>query len=52
MSGTGSCVFAAFERAEQAERVAARVPDRWSSFVARGLNRSPLHQLLQQRRLQ
>src|SRR5579862_5644685 len=52
MSGTGSCVFAAFEKPEQAERVAARVPDRWSSFVARGLNRSPLHQLLQRWRLQ
>ena len=47
MSGTGSCVFAAFDSAEQAERVAARVPDRWSSFVARGLNRSPLHEQLQ-----
>jgi 4-diphosphocytidyl-2-C-methyl-D-erythritol kinase len=47
MSGTGSCVFAAFETPEQAERVAARVPDRWSGFVARGLNRSPLHELLQ-----
>lgn len=52
MSGTGSCVFAAFDTPEQAERVAARVPDRWSSFVARGLNRSPLHELLQQQRLQ
>ncbi len=52
MSGTGSCVFAAFDTAAQAERVAARVPDRWSSFVARGLSRSPLHQLLQQQRLQ
>ena len=52
MSGTGSCVFAAFEKPEQAERVAARVPDRWSSFVARGLNRSPLHELLQRWRLQ
>jgi 4-diphosphocytidyl-2-C-methyl-D-erythritol kinase len=52
MSGTGSCVFAAFEAPELAERVAARVPDRWSSFVARGLNRSPLQQLLTRRRLQ
>jgi 4-diphosphocytidyl-2-C-methyl-D-erythritol kinase len=48
MSGTGSCVFAAFEAAEHAERVAARVPERWSSFVARGLNRSPLHARLAQ----
>ena len=46
MSGTGACIFASFERAVDAERVAARVPDRWSSFVARGLNRSPLHVML------
>jgi 4-diphosphocytidyl-2-C-methyl-D-erythritol kinase len=52
MSGTGSCVFVMFDRVEQAERVAARVPDEWSSFVARGLNRSPLHELVRERRLQ
>jgi 4-diphosphocytidyl-2-C-methyl-D-erythritol kinase len=46
MTGTGSCIFADFERAADAERIAARVPDRWRSFVARGLNRSPLHALL------
>ena len=42
LSGTGSSVFMAFERAAEAERVAARVPDEWTSFVARGVNRSPL----------
>lgn len=42
MSGTGACVFAAFADAPGAERVAARVPDGWRSFVARGVNRSPL----------
>ena len=42
LSGTGSCVFARFESAAQAERIAARVPDEWTSFVARGVNRSPL----------
>jgi 4-diphosphocytidyl-2-C-methyl-D-erythritol kinase len=46
MSGTGACIFAGFERVEDAERMAARVPDRWNSFVARGLNRSPLHAML------
>ncbi len=46
MTGTGSCIFAAFERWEEAERIAARVPDHWSSFVARGLPRSPLHAML------
>ncbi|HXW74193.1 MAG TPA: 4-(cytidine 5'-diphospho)-2-C-methyl-D-erythritol kinase [Steroidobacteraceae bacterium] len=43
LSGTGSCVFTARESAADAERLAAQVPDRWRSFVARGLNTSPLH---------
>jgi 4-diphosphocytidyl-2-C-methyl-D-erythritol kinase len=47
LTGTGSCVFTACARAADAERLAARVPDRWASFVARGLNRSPLHEQLQ-----
>jgi 4-diphosphocytidyl-2-C-methyl-D-erythritol kinase len=46
LSGTGACVFAACGSAIEAERLAARVPDRWTSYVARGLNRSPLHELL------
>ena len=50
MTGTGACIFAGFERAEDAERVAARVPDRWRSFVARGLNHSPLHAMLRMAR--
>lgn len=46
LSGTGSCVFKAFDSAAAAERVAARVPDEWRSFVARGVNRSPLEAAL------
>ena len=42
LTGTGSCVFAKFARAVDAERVAARVPDAWRAFVARGINESPL----------
>jgi 4-diphosphocytidyl-2-C-methyl-D-erythritol kinase len=42
LTGTGSCVFAKFARAAEAERVAARVPDVWRSWVARGLDTSPL----------
>ena len=42
LTGTGSCIFASFERAADAERVAARVPDTWRGYVARGLDRSPL----------
>jgi 4-diphosphocytidyl-2-C-methyl-D-erythritol kinase len=46
LTGTGSCIFASFERAADAERIAARVPDSWRSFVARGLDRSPLQAAL------
>jgi 4-diphosphocytidyl-2-C-methyl-D-erythritol kinase len=42
LTGTGSCVFAKFARPEDAERVAARVPDTWRAWVARGVNQSPL----------
>jgi 4-diphosphocytidyl-2-C-methyl-D-erythritol kinase len=42
LTGTGSCVFATYESAIEAERLAARVPDRWKSVVARGLNPSPV----------
>jgi len=43
LTGTGSCIFASFEREQDAQRIAVRVPDRWGAFVARGLDRSPLH---------
>jgi len=43
LTGTGSCIFASFATAIEAERVAARVPDCWRAFVARGLNVSPVH---------
>lgn len=42
LTGTGGCVFAAFATEADAQAVAARVPDHWDSFVARGVNRSPL----------
>ena len=50
LTGTGSCVFASFATAPEAERLAARVPDRWRSVVARGLNVSPLRERLRQGR--
>ena len=42
LTGTGSSVFAKFSRAADAERIAARVPDVWRAFVARGIDESPL----------
>ena len=49
LTGTGSCIFAACASAAEAERIAARVPDRWRSFVARGVNVSPVLARLGQR---
>jgi len=46
LTGTGSCIFASCATAIEAERIAARVPDEWASFVARGLNISPAHRSL------
>ena len=46
LTGTGSCIFAPCESAIEAERIAARVPDRWRTFVARGLNESPMREML------
>jgi 4-diphosphocytidyl-2-C-methyl-D-erythritol kinase len=46
LTGTGSCVFGVCTSAADAKRVAAQVPDGWTSFVARGLNTSPVHEQL------
>jgi 4-diphosphocytidyl-2-C-methyl-D-erythritol kinase len=46
LTGTGACLFAPFATAIDAERVAAQVPERWTSFVARALNTSPVHEQL------
>ncbi|KAB2926563.1 MAG: 4-(cytidine 5'-diphospho)-2-C-methyl-D-erythritol kinase [Candidatus Contendobacter sp.] len=49
LTGTGACVFAAFSDAPGAERVLAGLPTGWTGFVARGCNRSPLHEYLARR---
>ena len=46
MSGTGSCVFAPFATESAAREAASRVPAEWDRFVARGINRSPVHEAL------
>ena len=52
MSGTGASVFASFESESQANEVLQKIRQNpatasWTCFVARGLNRSPLHQVLE-----
>ncbi len=43
MTGTGSCIFAEFDGQERAQDVLVKLPPKWTGFVARGLNRSPLY---------
>jgi len=42
LTGTGAGVFLPCRTERHARRVGSRVPERWQSFVARGLNRSPM----------
>lgn len=42
MTGTGSCVFARFDSATEAETVLENVPGHWQAFTAKGCNESPL----------
>jgi len=42
LTGTGACVFAAFATQDEALQAMQQLPDDWSAFVAKGLNRSPL----------
>jgi 4-diphosphocytidyl-2-C-methyl-D-erythritol kinase len=46
MTGTGACVFAAFDSAEDAQHVLAQAPKNLPGFIAQGINRSPLYNLL------
>jgi 4-diphosphocytidyl-2-C-methyl-D-erythritol kinase len=46
MTGSGSSVFAAFGSEREARAVLERLPPTMSGFVARGLDRHPLHQLV------
>ncbi|HYE34842.1 4-(cytidine 5'-diphospho)-2-C-methyl-D-erythritol kinase [Methylocaldum sp.] len=46
LTGTGACVFATFADETDARAAAIALERDWSVFVARGMNRSPLHQAL------
>jgi len=48
MTGTGASVFAMFETQQEARDVSAGLPDKWSCFVAKAVNQSPLLARLQQ----
>lgn len=46
LTGTGACVFAAFSDESSARQACAALGRNWAVFVAKGLNRSPLHDAL------
>jgi 4-diphosphocytidyl-2-C-methyl-D-erythritol kinase len=46
MTGTGACVFAAFDNKASAEAVLAKTPNTLNGFVACAINHSSVHKLL------
>jgi len=46
MTGSGACVFSAFEHEHQADEVLAQVPSRWNGWKARAMQVHPLAHLL------
>lgn len=42
MTGTGACVFSQFTSENEAREVQSKLPDGIESFVAKGINQSPL----------
>jgi 4-diphosphocytidyl-2-C-methyl-D-erythritol kinase len=46
LTGTGACIYAAFGSKNEAQIVFAKRPEHLKGFIAKGINRSPLHQCL------
>lgn len=46
MTGSGGCVFAAFEERQAAQRVIDELPEGMHGFVARGLDRHPMRETI------
>ncbi|TCP97809.1 4-diphosphocytidyl-2-C-methyl-D-erythritol kinase [Cricetibacter osteomyelitidis] len=46
LTGTGACVFAEFDNKKDAQAVFAVKPEKFTGFIAKGLNHSPLHQMI------
>lgn len=47
LTGTGACVFAEFDDEKSAQAVFKIKPEKFTGFVAKGLNVSPLHSMLE-----
>lgn len=48
LTGTGACLFLAFENQQDAERVKISTPEKWQAWVCQGCNTSPTHYALNQ----
>ena len=48
LTGTGACLFLAFDSIDDAERVRASAPEKWQTWICRGRNTSPTHDVLDQ----
>ena len=46
MTGTGASVFCSFDSKSEAQHVLSKLPEQWTGFVAKGVNRSPVHEQL------
>ena len=44
LTGTGACVFAAFDNREKAEKAYSELSEKWDGFVAKGMNQTPLRE--------
>jgi len=42
LTGTGACVFAAFDKKNEAEKALSELSKKWAGFVARGMNQTAL----------
>lgn len=51
LTGTGACIFAAFESQQEATALLHKIPAGITGFVARGLNQSPARKLLTQEKI-
>ncbi len=42
LTGTGACIFASFETKEEVDTIRCQLPKKWTGYVARGINKSPV----------
>ncbi len=42
LTGTGACVFAAFDTKDEAEKALSELSKKWAGFVAKGMDQTPL----------